>query len=73
MFQFTIFYVSVYRGSSFDRRLQSRLQEMETDDKDRQRELEEIEEIRKRLGDKALAVEPQEEPMVCGNSSDYFN
>lgn len=35
---------------------------MEADDKDRQREMEEIEEIRKRLGDNA--VEPEEEPMV---------
>ncbi|CAB3976593.1 RNA-binding 25 [Paramuricea clavata] len=50
-----------YRGSSFDRRLQARIQEMETDDKDRQREMEEIEEIRKRLGDRA--IEPEEELM----------
>ena len=35
---------------------------MEADDKDRQREMEEIEEIRRRLGDRA--VEPEEEPMV---------
>lgn len=35
---------------------------MEADDKDRQREMEEIEEIRKRLGDRT--VEPEEEPMV---------
>jgi hypothetical protein len=35
---------------------------METDDKDRQREMEEIEEIRKRLGDRAFELE--EEPMV---------
>jgi RNA-binding protein 25 len=51
-----------HRGSSFDRRLQARIQEMETDDKDRQREMEEIEEIRKRLGDRAFELE--EEPMV---------
>lgn len=35
--------------------------EMESDDKDRQRELEEIEEVRKRLGEKALVQEVLEE------------
>ena len=40
---------------------------MEIDEKDKQRELEEIEEVRKRLGDSA--VEPEEEPMVCGDIS----
>ena len=49
------------RGGSFDRRLQARLAEMESDDKDRQRELEEIEEVRKRLGEKALVLEVLEE------------
>jgi hypothetical protein len=42
---------------------------METDDKDRQREMEEIEEIRKRLGDRA--IEPEEELMVW--RSIFFN
>ena len=58
------------RGSSFDRRLQARKQEMETDDKDRQREMEEIEEIRKRLGDNA--VEPDEESMVWESGCNYY-
>ncbi|XP_028409623.1 RNA-binding protein 25-like [Dendronephthya gigantea] len=52
-----------YRGSSFDRRRQARIQEMEIDEKDKQRELEEIEEIRKRLGDRAVEPESEEEPM----------
>ena len=58
-YEFIIFH---NRGSSFERRLHARVQEMEADDKDRQREMEEIEEVRKRLGDNA--VEPDDEPMV---------
>ena len=61
-------FIFIHRGSTFDRRLQARIQEMETDDKDRQREMEEIEEIRKRLGDRAVESE-EEELMVCENIS----
>ena len=46
---FQVFYLDVCRGSALQRRLLERTKEMETDDRDRQKEKVELEEIRRRL------------------------
>lgn len=62
-----------FRGSALQRRLNEREKEMEADERDRMKEREELEEIRKRLLEEGHPDPEAEMERVCVSISVYQN